>query len=66
LRVSRDNGKAVVRGWPRGPWFETALKKRLLAMRFPLLRDSPYTAIAGTSATAFAIFPGVVNQTSLP
>src|SRR5947207_5975823 len=22
-RVSRDNGEAVARGWPRGPWFET-------------------------------------------
>jgi hypothetical protein len=29
-RVSRDNGEAVA----RGPWFETALKKRLLTMRF--------------------------------
>jgi hypothetical protein len=23
-------------GWPRGPWFETALKKRLPTMRFPV------------------------------
>jgi hypothetical protein len=26
---------ARLEGWPRGPWFETALKKRLLTMRFP-------------------------------
>jgi hypothetical protein len=25
---------ARLEGWPRGPWFETALKKRLLIMRF--------------------------------
>jgi hypothetical protein len=26
-------------GWPRGPWFETALKKRLLTMRFPFANE---------------------------
>jgi hypothetical protein len=25
---------ARLEGWPRGPWFATALKKRLLTMRF--------------------------------
>jgi hypothetical protein len=39
---SPRNGFAVVargarlEGWLRFPWFETALKKRLLTMRFPV------------------------------
>jgi hypothetical protein len=38
---------ARLEGWPRGPWFETALKKRLLTMRFPCGRATSRFIQAG-------------------